>query len=173
MGFPFSPRGAGFGWVLLIGTLAGCGSDTSGTGGSNAGVGTACGVGEFVLGGTLGGQTVPHRGTVKGHAWIQTGSSNSLDATFDPSGSLHAEWASLVADGQTTAITGSVTLPSGIPRGGERLNSSAGSLTKLDDEVRFEYGELSTSVACIQAPCAGDPVEGSLQGCLRWKPIGP
>ena len=63
-------------------------------------------------------------------------------------------------------------MPSGTPHGGETLDSAAGSLTKLDDEVRFEYAELSTSVACIQAPCAGDPVEGSLQGCLHWKPIG-
>jgi hypothetical protein len=173
MGFPFSPRGTGFGWVLLTGALTGCGSDASGTGGSNAGIGTACAEEEFVLGGTLGGQTVSHRGTVKGHAWIQTGSSNSLDATFDPSGSLHADWTSLVAEGQTTTITGGITMPAGTPRGGETLNSGAGSLTKLGDEVRFEYTELSVSVACIQAPCAGDPVEGSLQGCLHWKHIGP
>jgi hypothetical protein len=173
MGFLFSRRGIGVEWMVLAAALTGCGSDSTGAGGSNVAIGVGCAEGVFDLSGTLGGEAVSHHGTVEGHAWIQTGSSNKLDATFGPSGSVHAEWTSLVADGQTTAITGSITMPSGTPHGGETLNSGAGNMSKNGDVVGFEYTVLSVSVACIQAPCAGDPVEGSLQGCLHWKHIGP
>lgn len=169
MSFPFSGRGARFEWIFPAIALVGCGSsDTAGGGGAS------CAAGEFVLSGTLDGQAVSHHGTVTGHAWVQAGSPYTLDVQFAPTASLHAEWTTLVSDnGGTAAITGSVTLPSGVPHGGETLDASAGTMTKFTDEIRFEYSKLSLSVTCVTAPCPASPVEGSLDGCLNWNTGGP
>lgn len=159
--------------LLVTALLPACGNDANGAGGTTAGAGLTCAEGAFQLKGTLDGQAVSAQGTVKGHTWQQFSSPNTLDASFDPASSVHAEWAQLVAEGETTAITGSVTMPAGGPHGGETLNSTSGRLTKLGDEVRFEFAELGVSVQCIQAPCPDSPVEGSLGGCLHWMHIGP
>jgi hypothetical protein len=170
MSFPFSQRSARVEGVFLALVLVGCGSsDAAGTGG-----GGSCAPGEFTLNGTLDGQAVTHRGTVTGHAWVQAGSPYTLDVQSEPTASLHAEWTTLVMDnGGTAAITGSVTLPSGVPHGGETLGAEAGTLTKFADEVQLEYSKLSVSVACITAPCPASPVEGSLKVCLNWNTGGP
>ena len=168
MSFSFSSRRGRFAPLVLAAAAIGCGSDSSSAPG-----GIACAAGQFILAGTLDGQAVSYHGTVTGHAWMQLGSTNSLDASSDPTASVHAEWANLVADGGTTAITGTVTMPSDAPHAGETLNANSGRLTKLTDEVRFEYAELSASVTCIQAPCPATPVSGSIDGCLNWTPAGP
>jgi hypothetical protein len=158
---------------LLIGFLifTACSSD-SGDGNGPAGGGTTCAADEFMVTGTLDGDAVSHQGVLDGHAWVQASAGSTLDTPFEGGGSFHAAWSKVVADGETFTATGNINLPVGGPHGGETLDYSSGSLTKLDDEVRFEISGLSASVTCIAAPCPNGAVAGSLQGCVHWAPFG-
>ncbi|HEV8246135.1 MAG TPA: hypothetical protein VGP93_10225 [Polyangiaceae bacterium] len=161
---------------ILSGCYGGGGSDDGGAGNGSGGAATqglACAEDEFAIDGTLNGNTVSHRGTLDGHAWIQSTTSKTLDAIFTGGGDVHTEWAEVVADGETIAVTGSITLPPTGPNGGETLTAASGSMTKLAEEVDFELSGLSTSVPCDMAPCPQTSVDGSLTGCVHWKKIGP
>jgi hypothetical protein len=160
------------GLALLVVLLAGCGSDGGGAG-SITGGSTNCPEDSFAVEGTLGGEEISQQGGLRSHAWIQAGTPSTFDAEFDGGGRVHASWTKLIADGQTTAITGSIALSEGGPRGGTALDAGSGSMTKLDDEVRFDLAELSESVQCIAPPCPQSPVAGTLSGCVHWAPIGP
>jgi len=167
-----SPHRTWFLALFLLGALPSCGSDGSDSGGSAAGS-LACNEGEFELRGTLDGHALSAAGTVQNHLWENFGSTNKLDASFDPPSAIHAQWPQSVFDGQTTEITGAVTLPAGTPHGGETLDASGGHLVINGDTVNFDYSGLSLSVMCVTAPCPGTPVSGSLEGCLHWQNIGP
>jgi hypothetical protein len=158
---------------LLIGclVLSACSSD-GGDGSAAPGGNTTCAADEFVITGMLDGEAVSHQGMLGGHAWVQASAGRTLDTPFEGGGSFHAEWAKVVADGETFAATGTINLPASGPHGGETLSYGSGSLTKLDDEVRFEISGLTASVACIAAPCPNSAVAGSLQGCVHWAPFG-
>jgi hypothetical protein len=125
-----------------------------------------CAPGEFALEGSLDGEAVSHRGALGNYAWGQL-KTGTLETSFEGGGSFHAEWQMLVADGQTFAATGRVTLPAAGPRGGETLDYASGTFTKLDGGVRFNVSELGLNVQCIIAPCPSGPVAGSLQGCME------
>jgi hypothetical protein len=159
-----------FPWLLLGMLLNGCGSDDSA--GPTVGGNAQCAEDEYALSGTIGGDAISARGALGNHAWVQVGSRNTFDTDFEGGGRLHTEWSQLVADGEATVITGSITLPPGA-RGGMMLNAGSGAQKKLDDEVRFELTSLSESVTCIAPPCPAMPVEGSVSGCVHWTHIGP
>ncbi len=161
-----------FHWLALATLLLGCGSD-DGAGGPTVGGSAQCAEGEYALAGTLGGEALSQRGTVRNHAWIQTGSRNTLDTDFDGGGRLHTQWAEVVADGATTAITGSITMPPGGSRAGIPFNAASGAQQKRDDEVRFELTGLSEVVTCVAPPCPPIDTEGTVTGCIHWEHIGP
>ena len=152
--------------------MIGCGSDDQ-SGGPSVGGNAQCAEDEYALGGSLGGEAVSQRGTLKNHAWVQTGSRNTLDTDFDDGGRLHTEWAQLVADGASTAVTGSITMPPGGARAGAMLNAASGAMRKQGDEVRFELTALSVIVECFAPPCPPMNIEGQINGCIHWEHIGP
>jgi hypothetical protein len=153
--------------------VAGCSGSDDDDGNDTSGdpVTASCEVGTFSLRGSVDGQAVSYDGEMDGHAWIQAGSQNTFDGMFMGGGTVHTEWQMLVADGVTTTVTGYVTFPSGGVRGGETLDSMSGSMTKNDDEVRFELTALSASVQCVTEPCPPDEVDGTIEGCVHWEPI--
>jgi hypothetical protein len=158
-------------WALLATALLGCSSDDDP--GPSVGGNALCAAGEYALGGTLAGEAISQRGTLKNHAWIQTGSRNTLDADFEGGGRLHTQWDQLVADGASIAVTGSLAMPPGGARSGVMLNAATGAQQKLDDEVRFELTNLSEVVTCVAPPCPPIDIEGTVNGCIHWEPIGP
>lgn len=151
--------------IFCAGLTACSGNDD---GGSSA-IGLECAEGTFALDGTLDGQAVSHQGELAGIVWVQ-GGTPTFDTSFSTGGSLHIEWAQAIADGATTGVTGRLTLPPDGARAGETLDSASGSMTKLDEGIEFVLRDLSVSVACVTAPCAGDPVAGSVRGCAQWGP---
>ena len=164
------------GRLLLLGTLltlAGCSGNSAGDGGSGGpGNGPVCAADQFIVTGMLDGEAVEHSGALSGHAWIQSSTGSFLDIPFEGGGSFHAEWDGLVADNQTFAASGTIILPVGGPHGGGTLDYTSGSLTKHDQGVSFELAGLSSSVQCVTTPCPGSAVQGTLQGCVEWAPIG-
>jgi hypothetical protein len=160
-----------FSWLVAGMLCCACGSDDD-SGGPAVGGSSQCAEGEYALAGSVGGEAVSARGTLNNHAWIQTGSRNTLDTDFEGGGRLHTEWSQLIKDGESTAVTGSITLPPGTARAGVLMNAGSGAQRKLDDEVRFELTQLSESVQCIAPPCPPAAVEGSINGCVHWRHIG-
>ena len=78
---------------------------------------------------------------------------------------------SVVAEGDTTTVAGSVTFPASGPQSGQTVDAATGSMSKNDNLVQFELTELSIGVACITSPCPPQPVEGTVSGCVRWQKI--
>lgn len=154
----------------VVTLLAGCGSDGAGSNGGPLN-GPSCAENEFVLTGALDGQPVDYRGTLVSHAWIQGTDPSTLDVGFGGGGSLHTEWMSVVAEGDTTTVAGSVTFPASGPQSGQTIDAATGSMSKNDNLVQFELTELSIAVACITSPCPPQPVEGTVSGCVRWQKI--
>jgi hypothetical protein len=96
-----------------------------------------------------------------------------LDAQFAGGGQLHTEWTRVIANGETIAVTGSITMPPGSARAGMLLNAASGMQKKLANELGFELTELSESVTCVAPPRPPIAVEGSLSGCVHWRRISP
>lgn len=159
-------------WALLFVLCTACGSGGDGADPILVGVGS-CKPDTFFIEGDLGGAAVSRRGALTSHAWVQFGSSNTLDVGFEGGGNLQTTWANPVAEGGTTAVTGSIALPSGGPRGGVALNAGSGAMSKLEDEVRFRLEAFTEIVECFAPPCPANPVAGALSGCVRWEHIGP
>jgi hypothetical protein len=166
-----STRSSSQGLALAV-LLSGCGSDDGGAG-QVAGGSTVCAADAFAISGTLEGEPVSASGELRGHAFVQGGTPSTFDTEFEGGGRMHMSWSGIVRNGGTTAVTGSITLPPGGARGGFTLNAASGSMTKLEDEVRFDLAGLTESVQCIAPPCPEDLVAGSLAGCAHWAHIGP
>lgn len=149
---------------LLLACACGGGSDDEGEDGGSGNV--PCVPGELAIEGSLDGEAVSHRGALTGYAWSQL-SKGTLDTSFEGGGQFHAGWQGLVADGQTFAATGNITLPTTGPHGGETLDYASGTFTKLDDGVRFKVTGFEQNVQCITAPCPSGAVDGTLQGCVE------
>lgn len=165
------------GRIALLGSslwLAACSGNSGGDGADPNGSGNvmACEPDTFRITGTLDGEEVSHTGELGGHGWIQSSAGSTLDTPFEGGGSFHAEWQKVVADGETFTATGNINLPVSGPHGGETLDYASGSLTKRDDGVTFTLNGLTANVQCITAPCPNGAVQGSLQGCVEWTPIG-
>jgi hypothetical protein len=160
--------------VLLVGALLGCGgSDDDDDGAVNGSSNLVCAPDEFIVQGTLEGASISHRGNLQGHAWIQSTDYKSLDTPFEGGGSFHAEWPEVVADGDSTSITGTVTLPPSGEHGGETVSFAAGLMTKRDNGVSFDVSELAIEVTCASAPCPAEAASGALSGCVEWESAGP
>jgi hypothetical protein len=91
--------------------------------------------------------------------------------SFVQGGWMRGDARVLDADGDTIAIRGSVVFPAGGALGGQQLDAGAGSMTKLDEGLRFEITALSRAVQCITAPCPPEEVEGTVSGCVEWEPF--
>jgi hypothetical protein len=148
---------------LLLACACGGGSDDEGGGGSGD---MTCAPDELAIEGSLDGEAVSYRGALSSYAWSQV-KTGTLNASFEGGGSFHAEWQKLVADGQTFAASGSISMPVAGPRGGETLDYASGTFTKLDGGVRFKLGAFELKVQCITEPCPSGAVEGTLQGCVE------
>ncbi len=161
--------------VFVVTLGCGGGGDDDDDDGNSGGTGSlnapSCSEDEFALTGTIGAEAVSTRGTLDGHAWIQSSMTSSFDGLLADGGHVHLEWLEVVADGERTAVTGWLTPPAGAPRAGERIEAGAGTMSKLDEEVRFQLDQLSVAVTCVTAPCPAESVDGSLGGCTRWHPI--
>jgi len=156
-------------WCFVL--IAGCGGgdEKDPIAGGNA----VCDVDSFTLQGTLGSDKISYHGELGSYAWVQFGSSNSLDADLLAGGHLRATWDHMISEGSSADITGAITLPSGGARSGAPFNVGSGLLSKLGDEVRFDLGSLSESVQCFAPPCPQNSVAGGLQGCIHWQHQGP
>ncbi len=154
----------------VVTLLVGCGSDGSGSNGGPLN-GPSCAEDEFALSGTVDGQPVAYRGSLTSHAWIQGTDPSTLDVGFAGGGSVHTEWMNVVAEGDTTTVSGSVTFPPSGPQSGQTVDGAAGFMSKNDNLVQFELTELSIAVACLTSPCPPQPVEGTVSGCVRWQDI--
>jgi hypothetical protein len=142
--------------------------DDDNEGPGSGGARLTCAEDEFKLAGTIDGAAVSHQGNLAGHAWIQGSKPSTLDVSFEGGGSVHTEWPDVIARGSTTSVVGSITLPPSGPRAGETFEADAGSMTALEDGASFELTELTIQVQCINPPCPADPVEGTLEGCVRF-----
>jgi hypothetical protein len=151
-----------------MGAGGGAGGRAGGAGGL---AGLTCAEQEFAIEGTLDGQAVSHRGVITGHAWIQGSTPSTLDVPFEGGGRLHAEWDGIVADGEIFAATGSLTLPASGPHAGETLDSADATMRKVAEQVDFELTGLSVEVVCATTPCPPDALDGTLQGCVRWRAL--
>jgi hypothetical protein len=157
--------------VLAFTVLSACGSDGGNDASTSGNLGASCAPDEYALRGTVDGETIAYQGALGSHAWIQASAQSTFDGSFDGGGSLQTEWDGLVADGDTIAIRGSVVFPAGGALGGQQLDAGAGSMTKLDEGLRFEITALSRAVQCITAPCPPEEVEGTVRGCVEWEPF--
>lgn len=154
--------------VSVVFLVTGCGSDGGGSTGSPLNAPT-CAEDEYVIEGTLDGEVVNHRGNLTSHAWIQGGDPSTLDVGFEGGGDLHAEWPDVVARGDSTTITGAITLPPSGARGGQTVDAASGTMVPNDNIVQLELRGLSVAVTCITAPCPPESVQGSLSACVHWQ----
>jgi len=98
--------------VLVVGIAAGC-SSSGGDGAGSSGVDAPCGdLDTVVVDGTLGGKAIRETGKLSGYAFVNLGKPSKFDGSW-AGGSMHLEWPTTLASGQTTDLqTGSLTLAS-------------------------------------------------------------
>jgi hypothetical protein len=128
---------------------------------------TTCPAGAAQLKGTLEGATVS--GEYPGpssYSFIEAaqGKPGSVSFGFGSGGRLTLTWTELVADDQSTAASGELTIPAGGPLAGQAFCVSAATVTPRSmSEGGGASFVLSTLVSGL---CAGVSVSGSVEGCV-------
>jgi hypothetical protein len=149
--------------VMVAAALVfGCSSSSNG----GAGGAPICAKGTFQLSGTLDGATANGSYGNATSYFFENALNNTpgdINAGFGTNGQLHLSWPGLVADGQSTQVTGTLTMPSEGPHPGAMYCITAGSMTVNppgEDGASFSITGLASGA------CPGTPVTASLTGCV-------
>jgi hypothetical protein len=149
-----------------IACVAGVVSIACSSGSSGGGGGTAiCAKGTFQLSGTLDGANANGAYGAATQFMFENALGSSpgdVKVAFGTGGQLDLTWAMLVADGQTTPVTGTLVMPSEGPHPGTMYCITAGTMTPNppgEDGVSFTITGLASGA------CPGTPVSASLSGC--------
>jgi hypothetical protein len=157
--------------ALLYG--AACGNGSGGAGGSGGSGGSSGGGASGALGdvpscsGDASQGVFQVQGTLDGQTDLPIGLTIDDAAVDTDPGSvqLHLTWTGLVANGESAATTGTITLPTGDPYPQMSLCAGSGSQIEPNDNgLAFVLQGLTLGPACTQA------VTGELRGCWASRP---
>jgi hypothetical protein len=137
-----------------------CSATSSGTGGG-AGGGPVCSKGTVRLEGTIGGESVQKEYPFKGVVLNQASTPKTVSVYFGSGGQITMQWSELLANGQTSAATGSIFFPSDGPLAGSNVCLGSGSTVTLLDDA----GQLSVASPTTGTSCPGSATQGQLSGC--------
>jgi hypothetical protein len=153
-------------WVSLVAVGVACGSSTSG-GGTNGTPGAPiCAKSSVELSGMLEGASA--NGSYSGpssYAFINAlgGQPGTIDVSFGSGGTLHLQWANLLADDQSGPATGTLTMPSEGPHAGQIYCVTAA--TVVPRSMTEGGGTSFTLSSLAKGACPGAGVSGTLDGC--------
>ncbi|HQP34686.1 MAG TPA: hypothetical protein PLI95_05895 [Polyangiaceae bacterium] len=138
--------------ALALLTLVGCGDSES----DDAMSGPACESRKMTIDGEVDGTSVSGSYSTHGHSFMQ-GDTGSFTGSFDEDGSFSFTWKSMVAQGETTRIQGSITLP------GNQGTFCVGPESRMlagDDFWQFEL------VGLAKGTCPGVATSGTIRACF-------